>query len=266
MLTTLNGSANRLARVLRLNAMSCLGFGVLFAIAPNQVGQWLGTVPAIWLQVIGAGLVLNCIHLLAAAGRRHPLVPEIVWFSAGDLLWWLASVGSVAAGWGITTTRGILATLGVATFVASLGIVQLFKLGKTTSRLSATEHLRRIGRSWLALPTWVKWWLFALNAVFLAAPLVWPWNSAKVVLLAYAASGPLLFAFVVWSGGLTRSMGVGHLLPWTPLLFWLASVPLPSAGYAVLLAAMVVICLAFDVYDLVRWWRGDRAILGALRT
>jgi hypothetical protein len=266
MLTTLDGSANNLARVLRFNAMSCLGFGVIFEIAPNEVGRCLGAVPAVWLEIVGAGLVLNGIHLLVAAGRRHPLVPEIVWFSAGDLLWWLASVGSVAAGWGVTTTRGISATLGVAAFVAGLGVVQLFLLGKSRSRLSTAEHLRRIGRSWLALPAWVKWWLFALNAVFLAAPLVWPWSSAKVILLAYGASGPLLSAFAVWSGGLTRSMGVGHLLPWIPLLFWLATVPLPSAGYALLLAAMVVICLAFDVYDLVRWWRGDRAILGPVRT
>ncbi len=92
------------------------------------------------------------------------------------------------------------------------------------------------------------------------------------MLIAYVASGPLLGAFAVFAGGLTRAMGLAHLVPWLPMLVWLTIWICSSEahglalGYAALLACMTTICLAFDIYDLWRWARGEREILSASTT
>lgn len=256
-----------LAVVLRLNAASCLGFGALFAILPGEVSLVLGAAPP--GVVFGLGLVLlaNGGHLALASLRSRPIEAEILWFSFGDMAWWIASLALIAAGVWVTTPLGIALALLVGACVAALGCAQLFLLGRKRSGLSASGHWRRIGHSWMSLPGWVKAWLFALNAVFLAAPALMPWDAARVVLIAYVASGPLLLGFAVHAGGLTRSMGIGHIVPWTPLFVWLTMQPdlfghgLVRSVYTVLLATVIALCLAFDIYDLVRWQRGERAIL-----
>ncbi|MBL0889045.1 MAG: hypothetical protein IBJ19_00395 [Gemmatimonadaceae bacterium] len=115
----------------------------------------------------------------------------------------------------------------------------------------------------MALPTWVKLWLTALNLAFLAT-LAAPAPLARVTVVSYLASGPLLLAFVFQAGGLTRVTGIGHLVAYPPMLYWLAVSrdtwrdSLSITG----LFVVVVICLAFDAYDLVRWLRGDRKVIG----
>ncbi|MDQ3511698.1 MAG: hypothetical protein M3414_08480 [Pseudomonadota bacterium] len=256
-----------LAFFLRLNAASCVSFGALFVILPGAIGDVLGGMPPAVLAGVGVVLLINGAHLLLASMRARPVPAEIVWFSLGDLAWWLATLGLIASGIWITTSVGIALALVVALCVAGLGCAQLFLLGIESSGLTPREHWRRIGWSWLSLPLWVKVWLFALNAVFLLSPTFLPWKIAGVVLIAYLASGPLLLGFAVFEGGLTRAMGLGHLVPWTPMLVWLVAwiavgeVDGPTVGYAAMLAAVTVICLAFDVYDLWRWGRGDRGII-----
>lgn len=256
-----------LATILRANAASCLGFGVLFITAPGPVAAFLGATPEPVLTAVGAGLMLNGLHLLVASFRRPARPVEIIWFSLGDFGWWLATLGLIAAGIWITTPGGITAALSVAAVVALLGAAQLFQLGLARSGLSTRAHWARIGRSWLALPLWVKTWLFALNVAFLVSPVFLPWSAAAAVLLAYVASGPLLLGFAVAAGGLTRAMGLAHLVPWTPMLVWLVvDWPAPAADpaaliYAGCLALMTAICLGFDLYDLGRWLRDEREIL-----
>lgn len=258
---------SRLAFVLRLNAASCVSFGGLFLILPGAIGEVLGSMPPKALAGVGLVLLINGAHLLRASMRARLVPAEIVWFSLGDLAWWLATLGLIAAGTWITTFVGIALALVVALGVAGLGCVQLFLLGTGSSGLAPREHWRSIGRSWLSLPIWVKVWLFTLNAVFLLSPAFLPWNVASVVLIAYLASGPLLVGFVVVEGGLTRAMGLAHLVPWTPMLAWLVvwiavgAADSIAVGYAAMLAAMTAICLAFDIYDLWRWGRGDRGII-----
>jgi len=258
--------------VLRLNAASCLGFGALFVIVPDAVAGMLGTAPPVVVFGLGIMLLANAGHLALASMRARPHPAEVTWFALGDMAWWLASMGLIAAGVWVTSAPGIALALLVAAGVAGLGTAQLFLLGREMSGLTASGHWRRIGRSWLSLPGWVKAWLFLLNAVFLAAPAFVPWGAASVVLIGYVASGPLLLGFAVHAGGLTRAMGIGHLLPWGPLLVWLAlqagmfdgllmqTRPVQFA-YVWLLGVTVTACLAFDLYDLARWLRGDRAIL-----
>jgi hypothetical protein len=132
--------------------------------------------------------------------------------------------------------------------------------------------------SWLAMKTWVKVWLFALNAVFIAAVLFWPEPLAKATILAYVASGPLLAAFMIGQRGLTRLLGIAHLVPWIPLALYVA-LRLTSDGlagprilpandpalfaYAVLLLASLTVCLALDLWDVGRWFHGQRFRLGS---
>jgi hypothetical protein len=156
----------------------------------------------------------------------------------------------------------------VASFVAALGVAQIACLGMLKTGLDAEAHWRRVARSWLGLPRWVKLWLVALNIIFLAASMFLPWNDASIVLIADAASGPLLLAFAALEGGLTRHMGLGHLFPWAPLLSWCllettaaSGSPLETA-YLATLAATLAVCLAFDIWDIARWLRGEKAVIG----
>jgi len=97
-----------------------------------------------------------------------------------------------------------------------------------------------------------------------------------VVLGLYLASGPFLFAFMITQRGLSRALGTAHLIPWVPLVLYLVF-RLTGVGvdpvirwsqdptiwiYTVLLLATVVICLLFDLYDWLRWVRGDKAVMG----
>lgn len=256
-----------LNHILRLNAASCVGFGAIFTVKPAAAGAFLGTMPAPLLVAIGVVLLVNGLHLILASLRSNPIKAEILWFSYGDLVWWLGSLGCIAAGLWITTPSGTISAFVVATAVAGLSVAQLAVLGVSRSGLSANGHWRRIGQSWLSLPLWVKVWLFALNAVFLATPVFLSWADSSVILIAYVACGPLLLAFAVFAGGLSRIMGIGHLVPWVPLLGWLVywlavAVAAPfTLIYVSLLSVMIAVCLAMDIYDILRWLRGERGIL-----
>lgn len=250
---------------LRLNAASCLGFGALLLVTPGAVAEALGTPPVWLLRTLGAGLIVNAAHLLLVARKVRPDRRSVLWFATGDLVWWLATIALVASGQWITTPFGQVAALAVGAGVAGLGVAQMFALGRETTGLTTSGLWRRLGQSWSAMPLWVKLWLFALNGVFLAALAFWPAPLAGMTLLAYVASGPFLLGMAALQGGLIRALGLAHLATYTPLLLWLlpqAGVGGPEAIYALVLSAALAICLGFDLWDLVRYLRGDRAPLG----
>jgi hypothetical protein len=136
---------------------------------------------------------------------------------------------------------------------------------------------REIGRSWLSMKTWIKVWLFFLNFVFLLALAFLRDPIGSWTFFAYAASGPLLLAMMLWQRGLTRLLGLAHILPWVPLMIYLeARLTSGLAGtrviasrdpelfsYVILLMTTVGVCLAFDFYDVYRWIRGERFVLGS---
>jgi hypothetical protein len=252
--------------VLRANAAVCLLFGGLFVVSPAMIGGFLGQPPRGLIGIIGIGLIAQGAHLLIASRRTVLWPAEVLWFAGGDLLWWFATLVLLAMQIWITTRGGIAAATIVAVVVAGFGLAQIWRLG--TAAKGDVPDMRQIGQSWVAMPGWVKVWLFALNAVFLAAFAFVPSDMSRIALIAYAATGPLLLAFVFRDGGLTRRAGIGHLIPWVPLLVWLV-VRLMQGGlspaetaYGILLAVMVAICLGFDLYDLARWQRGARDTLG----
>jgi hypothetical protein len=115
--------AMALATLLRLNGVSCLGFGAVFLLGPGAVAAFLGAMPPWVLVALGVGLLGNGLHLFAAA-RRRPKAWEIRWFSAGDAAWVGLTLGILAAGAWITTPPGQAAAAAVAVGVGALGALQ----------------------------------------------------------------------------------------------------------------------------------------------
>ena len=135
----------------------------------------------------------------------------------------------------------------------------------------------RILHSWLSLKTSVKVWLIWLNLVLLAAFFFLRDPLALYTLL----SLPVTLALLLWiarrNRGLVRLLGVDHLVPWIPLVMYAELRLLTSwvgpqimaAGqpwlftWTATLVATLAICLIFDAYDVVRWFRGERFVLGS---
>jgi hypothetical protein len=247
--------------VLRINAASCIVFGLLGILAPLEVSEFLGNPPVWVLQVTGAVLTMNGLHLILTSLRNTARTLEILYFSMGDLAWWLASVFLIAANNWITTTAGAIVTFCIAFGVAALGVVQLWMIAIQTKRHSNDEHWGAIKRSYWSMPKWVFSWLCLLNIYFLTVVLFWPDRLAVVVLLGYVATGPLLAAQIAFDGGLRRILGLAHLVPWVPLLIWLIMC-FSHSLYAIGLIMLLTLCLAFDVFDVWRFWRGDRSSFG----
>jgi hypothetical protein len=121
-----------LATVLRLNALSCLGFGGLFLAAPGPVAAALGTPPGWVVALLGAGLLGNAVLLwLSVRGGRAPRRAEVLFFCLGDAGWVAATLGLILAGVWIVTPGGRLAALVVAAMVAALGLAQWRRLPKS---------------------------------------------------------------------------------------------------------------------------------------
>ncbi len=134
----------------------------------------------------------------------------------------------------------------------------------------------QIVQSWFSIKTWVKYWLFYLNGIFLASLIFWPRPDARLIFYGYLASAPFLIGLMVFQRGLTRLLGLAHLIPWMPLLVILLyrlttgadehlSSPETFPIYHIYLWTVIVsiaICLIFDLVDVRRWIKGERYVLG----
>ena len=135
---------------------------------------------------------------------------------------------------------------------------------------------QRIVYSWLAMKTWVKLWLLWLNFLLFSAAFFASDPLGRYTLLSLIPTIIILLAIAHKYGGLVRLLGLGHLIPWVPLLTyaelrlstswvgpritWVAS-PM-FYFWAIALVISLVVCLAFDGYDVMRWYRGERYVLG----
>ncbi len=118
---------NRLRPVLRLNAASCLLFGLLFIAVPSPVAAFLADrnpAPEWLIMGLGIGLLLNGLGLFITA--RAPLPNRIMvrFFSIGDALWVLGTLVLLASGIWIDRVPGGVAALAVAAFVGAAGWMQ----------------------------------------------------------------------------------------------------------------------------------------------
>lgn len=122
-ITKMNDS---LKNTLRLNALSCLGFGLTFALIPQPIAEFLdGIAPSI-IRFVGIGLALNGIHLVIASLRRGGIGRvELGYFILGDVLWVLASFVLIAfIPHVVNSPLAIVSTLAVATLVGSFALLQ----------------------------------------------------------------------------------------------------------------------------------------------
>jgi len=113
-----------LSTILRLNAASCLLFGLLFAFAPEWTSTLIGNSTPFVLRIVGLGLILNGLHLLFAASRSKMICPELLYFVLGDFAWVIATVVLLILGVGVTTAVGVVAAILVGMMVGSLGFMQ----------------------------------------------------------------------------------------------------------------------------------------------
>lgn len=128
-----------LKNVMRSNSASCLLFGTLFSVYPNDVANFLSNsspAPKMLIFSLGLILVLNGLHLLWASQYHRQNQRLILYFSMGDFLWVIGSILLIFSGLWITSTEGKLAS----TFVAVLvGLFGAFQLG-ARSRLLAQQR------------------------------------------------------------------------------------------------------------------------------
>lgn len=233
------------------------------------------------------GLAAACSLVLSAQALGQPLSrARLCLWAATELALAVSCVlallsgflqASSAAGVSVLTLAAVLAAMaGIHIWCAAHNGTDRRKgsaVGKTVG-----DTLGAIGRSWLALKGWVKTWLFVLNGVFLAGIALLRVDPAvKLALFAYVATAPYLVVLMLMQRGLSRGLGVAHIVPWTPLVAYLAIRlsadtylgPRLTAeaqpvllGYVAMLLGCIAVCLAFDYYDVVRWLRGERYLMG----
>lgn len=129
-------------------------------------------------------------------------------------------------------------------------------------------------RSWLSMKTGVMLWLWYLNVLFWPSFYYLAKPEAVWIAAAYLAVGPIIAVIVSQQRGLTRLSGLIHL-PWLPLLVYLAfrlfsdrqgalSVVHDPVYYLwlQLLFWSTLVCVALDTWDVFRWLRGERYVLG----
>lgn len=116
-----------LPTILRLNAASCIAFGLLFIVMPGAVVRFLSESPApSWVfLIIGIGLILNGAALMWTSFKPMPSRSEILFFSAGDFAWVVATVGLIIAQLWVTTVPGTAAALVIAVIVGGFGALQM---------------------------------------------------------------------------------------------------------------------------------------------
>lgn len=137
------------------------------------------------------------------------------------------------------------------------------------------SHGQVAWRSWRSIKPTVMVWLWYLNALYWVGFIYLPRPEALWVITAYLAVGPMVFVLIVLQRGLTRLSGLIHL-PWVPLTVYLIlRLYTDSLGPALstsdgtfymvwlhVLLASTVICLVLDVVDVIRWFAGERYVLG----
>lgn len=135
---------------------------------------------------------------------------------------------------------------------------------------------RAVLRSWLSMKNWVMAWLWYLNVLYWIGFFYLDRIEAAWAIASYLAVGPILVIMVRSQRGLTRLSGLIHI-PWVPYVGYLGlrlytdalGEPASAADGVFYFTWLHVVfwstavCLALDFADVVRWWRGERYVLGS---
>lgn len=126
------------------------------------------------------------------------------------------------------------------------------------------ETVEAFMRDVAAGPAWVEFWVNFMGVVFvLAIPFAFSRVEARWALVVMAISLPAMMGLYS-AVGFVRLLGIVHVVLWTPFAFYLWRrrdnwrVRETLAGkWIVLLFATVLVSLAFDYVDVVRYLLGD---------
>ena len=126
--------------------------------------------------------------------------------------------------------------------------------------------ISQIWHSYRRLPLWVQAWVSVILVPVNAASLAFlsePWG----LWIAAMAVGAMLLNGVIMLAerGFSKLMALPHVLIWTPMLglvLWLLAQDIAPAYriYLLILLAIDVVSLIFDVIDTRKWVSGDRNI------
>jgi len=114
-------------------------------------------------------------------------------------------------------------------------------------------------------PTWVYWWVMFMGLAFMPAFIfALSRQEARWTVLAMLATFPAMM-WLYAQVGYVRLLGLPHVIFWTPLLVylwtrrrrWRVRDTLAGKWIAVLVAT-ILISLAFDCADVIRYIAGDR--------
>jgi hypothetical protein len=121
--TEVRRSLQRVRNTLRMNAFTSGAGGLVAAIAPGIIADLLGTGYPGWVRLIGIGLVGFAVSVGVLAGSRASrLLVSTPMIVVADVLWVMASVVTVAAGW--FSTSGVMVISAVAAMVATFAVRQ----------------------------------------------------------------------------------------------------------------------------------------------
>lgn len=124
-----------LNNVMKSNAASCIFFGVLFMSSPSSVVGFLSldrSAPVSLLFILGVVLFVNGLHIIWAVSKPSPNPLLVYYFSIGDFIWVILSIGLIALGIWINNPAGIVATLLVAVLVGVFGVLQIVNRPKNS--------------------------------------------------------------------------------------------------------------------------------------
>lgn len=117
-------------------------------------------------------------------------------------------------------------------------------------------------------PEWVLIWLQVLVGTLSIAILFGLFRHEARAIVFGTLLGMAMTIVIYGQFGFTRILGVGHILFWTPTLFYMASLQGTTTvaktwfGRWLWLAILAMgVSLAFDYYDLVRYMMGDREVI-----
>jgi hypothetical protein len=113
-----------LRSVLVANATTSGLSGLTALLAGERVDEWLGTAPSGWVQLVGAGLVMFALAVIALS--RSDVQSLRRWVPAVSLAdggWVAASVATIIAGWYSSNGAAIIGV--VAAIVGTFAVTQM---------------------------------------------------------------------------------------------------------------------------------------------
>jgi uncharacterized membrane protein YeaQ/YmgE (transglycosylase-associated protein family) len=120
-------------------------------------------------------------------------------------------------------------------------------------------------------PMWIQVWLYWLMFGAFVLPLaLFIWRQSRIAAVASIVAGLLSGVLTNWifeQYGYVKLLGLGHIPFWTPLAIYLflqirrGDMPMWPKRIMVIVLATLLISLAFDYVDVLRYILGERAPL-----